>query len=196
MRITKDLLLAVCRAGGCMAGLVLGSLLTGCASTTTLRPFSTDGCSLYPDRSASTGQDWCVCCVAHDRAYWRGGTEDERRRADDALRACVQAQTGDDARAALMHSGVRLGGSALWPTWFRWGYGWGYGRAYRPLSPAEAAEADRLEAQYAAEVGFDQCPGQPRSTLLRPPTASSVVPTSPPASAPSSARTPASHEHS
>lgn len=138
------------------------AFLAGCASPTTLRPFSTDGCSLYPDRSASTGQDWCSCCVAHDRAYWRGGSEAERLKADEALRACVEAKTDDPARAATMFRGVRIGGSAWWPTPFRWGYGWGYGRYYRPLDLAESAEADRLEAQYGAEVGVDQCPGRPQ----------------------------------
>ncbi|WP_269630339.1 hypothetical protein [Pelomonas sp. BJYL3] len=145
-----------------MGLLALSSLLAGCASPNTLRPFTTDGCSLYPDRSASTGKDWCTCCVAHDRAYWRGGTEAERLKADEALRACVLERTDDPARAATMFQGVRMGGSALWPTGFRWGYGWAYGRYYRPLDPAEAAEADRLEAQYEAEVGFDQCPGRPQ----------------------------------
>ncbi len=149
-------------AGGAvpvLAGLIV--LLAGCASPNTLRPFSTDGCSLYPDRSAATGKDWCGCCVAHDRAYWRGGSEQDRLKADQDLRACVKDSTGDAEQAALMYRGVRIGGSAYWPTWFRWGYGWGYGRYYRSLSPIESAEADRLEAQYEAEVGFDQCPGRP-----------------------------------
>ncbi|MBB2487794.1 hypothetical protein H5407_21365 [Mitsuaria sp. WAJ17] len=136
------------------------ALLGGCASPNTLRPFSTDGCSLYPDRAASIGQDWCGCCVAHDRAYWRGGSEADRLRADEALRACVLERTDDPARAATMFRGVRIGGSAWWPTPFRWGYGWGYGRYYRSLDLAESAEADRLEALYEAEVGFDQCPGR------------------------------------
>ena len=141
--------------------LALASLLAACASPDVLRPFSTDGCSLYPDRSASAGTDWCSCCVAHDRAYWRGGSEDDRLQADQALRTCVQDRTGDPGQAALMYRGVRLGGSAYWPTGFRWGYGWGYGRYYRPLSLSESAEADRLDARYEAEVGFDQCPGRP-----------------------------------
>lgn len=151
------------RAAGWPAAVLAGFvvLLGGCASPNTLRPFSTDGCSIYPDRSVATGQDWCACCVAHDRAYWRGGSEAERLRADEALRACVQERTDDPARAATMFRGVRIGGSAWWPTPFRWAYGWGYGRYYRPLDQAESAEADRLEALYEAEVGFDPCPGQP-----------------------------------
>ena len=150
------------RPGPLPVALLLAALLTACASPSTLRPFSTDGCSLYPDRSAATGKDWCDCCVAHDRAYWRGGSEQERLKADEALRACVQDRTGDPEQAALMFRGVRIGGSAYWPTWFRWGYGWGYGRYYRPLNLSESAEADRLEAQYEVEVGFDQCPGRPQ----------------------------------
>ncbi len=71
--------------------LLLAALLAGCASPNTLRPFTTDGCSLYPDRSASTGKDWCACCVAHDRAYWRGGTEAERLKADEATQQAHQS---------------------------------------------------------------------------------------------------------
>ena len=147
-----------------------------------LRPFSTDGCSLYPDRDERTGQDWCSCCVAHDRAYWRGGSEDERLRADEALRACVEAKTGDAARAALMFRGVRIGGSAHWPTSFRWGYGWPFGRYYQRLTPAESAEADRLEAAYAAERGFDHCPSAPRTAV--PPMTAASAPMSDPLTAP------------
>jgi hypothetical protein len=141
--------------------LALVGLLGGCASPDTLSSFSTDGCSRFPDRSVVKGKEWCLCCVAHDRAYWRGGTAEERRKADEALRACVQERTGDAGLAALMYTGVRIGGSPYWPTRFRWGYGWGYGRYYRSLTPAESAEADQRVAEYEAGIGLDHSPGRP-----------------------------------
>ena len=112
-------------------------LLSGCAGTRELAPFTTDGCSVFPDRSPIGKADWCACCVAHDRAYWRGGTEEERRSADDALRACVLKATGDATLADAMRAGVRIGGTPALPTWFRWGYGWQYDRGYAPLTPQE-----------------------------------------------------------
>ena len=135
--------------------LALAGLFGGCASPDTLRPFTTDGCSRCPDRSVVTDKDWGRCCVAHDRAYWRGGTAEERRKADEALRACVQDRNGNAGLSTLMYRGVRIGGSPYWPTRFRWGYGWGYGRYYRSLTPAESAAADQREAEYEAGVGLD-----------------------------------------
>lgn len=128
------------------AVIALAAALAGCAGTRELAPFSTDGCSLFPDRSLVGNADWCACCVAHDRAYWRGGTEDERRAADDALRACVLKATGDEKLADAMRAGVRVGGTPALPTWFRWGYGWQYDRGYAPLTEAErqlVAKKDR-----------------------------------------------------
>ena len=131
----------------CLTGLVLASTLAlgACASPRVLRDFTTDGCSLFPDSAGDAC--WADCCVEHDRAYWRGGTAAQRKRADAALRECV-ARTGRTRLAGLMHGGVRIGGMPLWPTWFRWGYGWGYGRGYEPLTPAEQQDAqDKLAAR-------------------------------------------------
>lgn len=141
----------------CLTPLALAAALSGCSGTPELRPFTTDGCSLFPDRWGS--KDWCGCCLAHDRVYWRGGTEADRLKADQELRACVASTSGDKGLASLMYVGVRLGGGPYLPTWFRWGYGWTYGRFYQPLQPEEKALADKLEAEYAAGVGFGVCPG-------------------------------------
>lgn len=121
----------------------LALTLAGCAGTHELKAFTSDGCSLFPDRAPAGGADWCECCLAHDRAYWRGGTEAERAAADDALRACVLRTTGDARLADAMHAGVRAGGTPALPTWFRWGYGWQYDRGYAPLTPAERRLAER-----------------------------------------------------
>lgn len=139
----------------------LALALGACASTPGLKPFTTDGCSQFPDRLEAVGKDWCLCCVAHDRAYWRGGTPEERLQADQALRACVRSASGNADLASQMYAGVRVGGTAYLPTSFRWGYGWAYGRFYRPLQPDEVEAADKLETQYGHRVGFDVCPSAP-----------------------------------
>lgn len=127
-------------------GLMLGLALAGCASQPGLQPFTTDRCSLFPDRALIGQADWCACCVTHDLAYWRGGTEDERRQADRELERCVLAATGNAALAAAMYRGVRAGGTPALPTSFRWAYGWPYERGYRALTADEKALADRLAA--------------------------------------------------
>lgn len=110
--------------------------------------FTTDGCSLFPNRSATA--DWCPCCVVHDLAYWRGGTAQERLQADQELRACVLGETNNRLLAALMFWGVRVGGGPYFKTSFRWGYGWPYGRGYLPLNDEEQSAIAALEAQYRA----------------------------------------------
>lgn len=125
-------------------------LLSGCASMPAMQAFSTDGCSLFPDRSLVSKADWCSCCLAHDLAYWRGGTADERLKADQELKSCVFAATDNAELANLMFAGVRIGGGPYFFTPYRWAYGWPYGRLYEPLSPAEEAEASALRSRYLA----------------------------------------------
>ena len=101
-----------------------------------LAMFSTDGCSAFPEGSLEEAERWQDCCIAHDLAYWAGGSYADRSGADEALAECV-ADTGEPAIAKLMLAGVRAGGSPFWPTTFRWGYGWRYWRGYAPLTDAE-----------------------------------------------------------
>ena len=123
--------------------LVLASLAAcDVPSNAHLNPFTTDGCSRFPDGTREHETLWLHCCTEHDVAYWRGGTRDERRVADFALHDCVR-ETGATTIANLMLAGVWIGGSPYWPTSFRWGYGWPYMRGYEPLDGAarEAAAA-------------------------------------------------------
>ena len=131
-------------------------LLAACAQEEGLKPFTSDGCSLFPDASLINTDDWCDCCVAHDLAYWRGGTRAERETADQALKACVLEKTGDSALATLMYEGVRAGGSPYFYNWYRWSYGWPYERKYQALTPKETATADTLEQQFNA-AGTTPC---------------------------------------
>ncbi len=108
-----------------------------------LRPFTTDGCSDFPNGTPAHKDLWLKCCIAHDKKYWMGGTYQERLDADHELRACVQS-VGEPAIAALMLAGVRVGGSPYWPTRFRWGYGWPYTHGYRALTREELEQAHKL----------------------------------------------------
>ncbi len=87
--------------------------------------FKSDGCSGFPDGN------WVKCCVRHDLAYWMGGTREGRANADLALKRCV-SDKDHPVIAAIMHSGVRVGGSWWLPTPFRWGFGWDYPQSGPP----------------------------------------------------------------
>jgi hypothetical protein len=98
--------------------------------------------------------------VAHDLAYWRGGTAEERLRADEELRACVAQKTGNPGLANLMFVGVRAGGGPELATSYRWGYGWPPGRGYQALSPSELAAATQLQPQAIASSPALSCPSK------------------------------------
>ncbi|MDH3974855.1 MAG: hypothetical protein OEV42_11300 [Deltaproteobacteria bacterium] len=113
-----------------------------------IAPFRSDGCTLFPDGTMKNQNLWCDCCLQHDIAYWRGGREEERLKADETLRDCVKAKTGNRELAELMYRGVRLGGSPVFLTWYRWGYGWPYGRGYEPLSERELESIKERLSEY------------------------------------------------
>jgi hypothetical protein len=122
--------------------------LSGWAVASDINDFTSDGCSLFPNGTPENRDQWCDCCFNHDIAYWRGGTEDERREADMALQACALERTKSKALADTMYYGVRFGGSSAFPTWYRWGYGWRYGRGNIPLTEKERKQADEKLDSY------------------------------------------------
>lgn len=101
-----------------------------------LTPFTSDGCSAFPDGTLFQKQLWLKCCTAHDYRYWKGGSYQERIAADKALKSCV-AKVGEPEIALLMLAGVRVGGTPYLPTSFRWGYGWKYPKFYGKLTKKE-----------------------------------------------------------
>ena len=135
---------------------LLALIMASCAEPD-LKPFTSDGCSLFLDSSLIGADDWCSCCFEHDVAYWRGGSEGEREAADKRLRDCVVAKTGNKTLAAAMYEGVRLGGSPYFYNWYRWGYGWGYRRKYQSLTSVETTRADTLLAEYFASNPAEVC---------------------------------------
>ncbi|MEO6097760.1 MAG: hypothetical protein ABIW76_19745 [Fibrobacteria bacterium] len=137
--------------------LLLSMLLPmACTRAPRLEPFTSDGCSLFPDRDAERGEAWCECCVLHDLAYWKGGPDAERKSADSALGDCIYRRTGDSVLARFVYAGTRAGGSEYFPTWYRWGYGWPY--RMRPLADsARRAEIRRRGPVDLAAVGRKVC---------------------------------------
>lgn len=103
-----------------------------------LTAFTSDGCSLFVDGTPRQADLWLHCCIAHDRAYWMGGSRDRKKAVDEAFRQCV-AETGQASLAEKMKKAVEFGGDPNFPTPFRWGFGWSSRRGFAPLSPAERA---------------------------------------------------------
>ena len=112
---------------------LLYSISTCVIAADNLKPFTTDGCSAFPDGTLEHKSLWIECCIRHDLAYWKGGTYQQRLDADQSLKTCV-AKVGEPEIAQLMLAGVRVGGSPYFPTTYRWGYGWPYPRGYKTLS--------------------------------------------------------------
>jgi len=119
-------------------------------SAAELKPFTSDGCSAFPDGTFEQNELWLKCCEAHDYAYWKGGTYREREAADLELRQCV-AEVGEEEVALLMLAGVRVGGTPFLPTSFRWGYGWPYPRFYGELSESELEQIKAIESEMESE---------------------------------------------
>ena len=115
-----------------------------------LRPFTTDGCSSFPDGTLAHKQLWLACCTAHDLAYWQGGTFKQREQADIDLKECV-AKVGEQEIAVLMLAGVRVGGTPFLPTSFRWGYGWPYPKFYGELTEQERMQVESRLAELNTE---------------------------------------------
>lgn len=78
------------------------------AQAAELRPFVTDGCTLFPEGTRREPQLWEICCYEHDLRFWAGGSKQNRNRADTRLRECVK-DMGAELTADLMYIGVRLG---------------------------------------------------------------------------------------
>ena len=90
----------------------------------------TDGCSVpqfavevSPETQRVT-EKVRDCCVTHDKAYYEGKQpeSEERRKADMALRKCMQ----DKKELGWAHAfflGVRIGGCSVKKQPYRWGFG-------------------------------------------------------------------------
>lgn len=107
-------------------GFIIACLfLTTACQANSLKPFTTDGCSLWIDGTPEQPNLWRHCCVAHDLDYWKGGSEAQRKASDERIQACVKEAQGS-GMANYIYTNVRWGGSPYWMNNYRWGYGWDY----------------------------------------------------------------------
>lgn len=104
--------------------------------------FTTDYCSEWPDGKKENPEQWADCCFTHDLHYWLGGTKEERKQSDLALKECVKF-SGSTMAGFLMYIGVRLGGEPGDAS-YSWGYGWTQSRGYSPLTNEEKNRAMEL----------------------------------------------------
>lgn len=144
--------------------------VAACMSSTEqrgLKPFVSDGCSLFPDQSFISRTRWCGCCLQHDVAYWRGGSEAQREEADKALRECITEKTEDEILANVMYEAVRVGGSPYFPNWYRWGYGWPFERMYEPLTEAELDQVEQRWRKFENSGGSQECEDAPKPSELK-----------------------------
>lgn len=133
--------------------LLLGCLIAGISTgwADELAPFTTDGCSLFPNGNPQHKSLWLQCCIQHDIAYWQGGTRAERLAADLALEQCVNA-VGEPEIAKIMLTGVRAGGTPYLPSSYRWGYGWSLQRGYQALSTDEKNQVQTQLQSFASLI--------------------------------------------
>jgi len=85
--------------------------------------FSSDGCSLW--MNDWKGTSIYPACFLHDIKYWSGHRNEDVARliADAELLIDVATLLNSTGMAETMFSGVRLGGSNIFKSPFRWGYG-------------------------------------------------------------------------
>lgn len=121
-------------------------------SVAELAPFSTDGCSMFPDGTPSDRTKWQSCCIVHDEAYYKGGPAKLKKQADSQLRSCIAEKSGSTWLAGAVYYGVRIGGTPALPTPWRWGYGWKYDpmNGYRDIPQNQWAAAQSQVQKYQA----------------------------------------------
>lgn len=142
----------------CLAySLISLCLLIKCVGAAELADFSSDGCSQFPDGTLTQQDLWCDCCITHDIAYWQGGNRQQKKQADEALRQCVLQKTDNKLLADTMYYGVTLGGSPVFPVWYRWGYGWRYGRGFQSLNEYEQQQVTGKLQQYTVSMPYTSC---------------------------------------
>lgn len=103
----------------------LGDLWAKIVTDPPVKPFKSDGCSLWVD--CWKGTDIYPACFIHDLKYWAGreGEDLERFIADCTLMIEVAKLTEDLTLAETMFLGVRLGGHEILKQTFSWGFGRG-----------------------------------------------------------------------
>ena len=101
-----------------------------------LKPFATDGCTLFVDGTPRKPGLWRSCCVTHDLRYWFGGSQMDMDSADLSLKSCVQNLAGE-SWARTIYTGVRAGHYSPIKNKTAWSWGWVTKREKIPLNEME-----------------------------------------------------------
>ena len=115
-------------------------------SALSLKPFFTDGCTLFIDGPSDQPKLWRHCCVEHDLRYWFGGSLDDRNATDLRLKSCVEKAAGANW-AKIIYYGVKTGQLSPIKNKTHWNWGWMKKREYGPLSSDEVS-AVKLELSH------------------------------------------------
>lgn len=101
-----------------------------------LKPFKTDGCTLFIDGTNKAPGLWRHCCVEHDLRYWFGGSKEDMDATDVRLKSCVEKVAGS-TWANIIYTGVRTGHHSPIKNKTQWNWGWSKKRNYQTLSKEE-----------------------------------------------------------
>ena len=117
------------------------------SSAQELKPFTSDGCTMFIDGTGSDPNAWRHCCFNHDLRYWFGGSKSDRVKADKKLRSCVR-ESGHGHFARLMYLAIRVGRFSPIKNEQKWGWGWTTYFGYQDLTMNQMStvvnELDRL----------------------------------------------------
>lgn len=102
----------------------------------TLKPFFTDGCTLFLDGTPQHPGLWVHCCEEHDMRYWFGGNQEDMDKTDLRLKTCVTDVAGD-SWAKIIYSGVRAGHLSPIKNETHWSWGWEQERPNAQLNSSE-----------------------------------------------------------
>lgn len=125
-------------------------------------PFTSNGCSGFREGK------FFGCCFVHDFAFWSGGTRDERRQADRALRQCLIDVTHGNLYdrivadiGYLLMVMERVPGEVI-PD--GWGRGWPNTerRKYDSLTPQMAGAVAAERRRLCRQLTFDPATGRYR----------------------------------
>lgn len=107
-----------------------------------LRAFTTDYCTNFPEGTITHPDLWKDCCLEHDLFFWAGGSREDRNQADLDLKFCV-SQSGAPHIAKIMYWGIRLGYySPIKYEDKKWGNGWKGRESLKALSLEEIDAVD------------------------------------------------------
>lgn len=124
--------------------------------TLKLKPFESDGCTMFLDGPTNKPGLWKHCCLEHDLRYWFGGAERDMDRSDLKLMSCVNKAAGE-TWAKLIYYGVRAGHHSPVKNKYQWSWGWETKRKNNPLTTEETTYVlSELKKLNLPEINMDE----------------------------------------